>query len=322
MRGTIQQRDDKSWRIRAYVGRDSTGSKRYASRTVHGTHRDAERELSRLRVEVDERRHVASLSMTLNEQLNRWLEVKRQHEQPSTWISYEWVSRKYVRLTGSDLHRAATRLFDVRAGFVGLACAQGGRGSTSGTGRESSPGDGTYLIRYGGGMSVTVLTEAREAAGLSKTDLAERAHTSRSTLSAYEHGRVSPTLETVERILTATGRRLVSIPVLRWEEAEVGRGRTASIPNCLPDLAPHDGLRTFTMPLHLDWSRPGPDVRLADRRERARAYEIVLREGTPADIESIGDGSLLVDLWDELVLPRSLRSAWQPLIDEVLDPDG
>ncbi|MEQ8716931.1 MAG: helix-turn-helix transcriptional regulator [Acidimicrobiales bacterium] len=171
-------------------------------------------------------------------------------------------------------------------------------------------------------MSATVLTEARETAGLSKTDLAERAHTSRSTLSAYEHGRVSPTLETVERLLLATGRRLTSSPVLHWEEVGVGRGRTAAIPDRLPDLTPHEGLRTLTMPLHLDWSRPGRSVRLSDRRERARAYEVVLREGTPGDIESIVDGALLVDLWDELVLPRGLRAAWQPLVDEVVDTDG
>lgn len=60
MRGTIQQQGATSWRIRAYVGRDSTGKKRYVSRTVHGTRRDAEKELSRLLVEVDEGRHVAS----------------------------------------------------------------------------------------------------------------------------------------------------------------------------------------------------------------------------------------------------------------------
>jgi len=180
-------------------------------------------------------------------------------------------------------------------------------------------GDEAYLIRYAAHMSRTLLTEAREAAGLSKTDLAERAHTSRSTLSAYEHGRVSPTLETVERLLHATGRRLASTPVLRWKEVDVGRGRIAAVPDRLPDLTPHDGLRTLTMPLHLDWSRPGRTAHLADRRERARAYEVVLREGTPADIESIVDGALLVDLWNDLVLPSGLQSAWQPLIDAVLN---
>ena len=61
---------------------------------------------------------------------------------------------------------------------------------------------------------------------------------------------------------------------------------------------------------------------MGDRRERGRVYEVALREGTPADIESIVDGALLVDVWDELVLPRAIRSEWQPLIDQVLGSDG
>jgi hypothetical protein len=42
----------------------------------------------------------------------------------------------------------------------------------------------------------------------------------------------------------------------------------------------------------------------------------------PADIESIVDGALLIDVWDEIVVPRAIRSEWQPLIDQVLGSDG
>jgi hypothetical protein len=50
------------------------------------------------------------------------------------------------------------------------------------------------------------------------------------------------------------------------------------------------------------------------RADRARVYEIVLQEGTPADILAYVDGALLVDLWQDLVLPHAVRSAWAPLI--------
>ena len=43
-------------------------------------------------------------------------------------------------------------------------------------------------------------------------------------------------------------------------------------------------------------------------------YEAVLREGGPQDVLTYIDGVLLVDLWDELVLPHDLRAAWAPLI--------
>lgn len=171
-------------------------------------------------------------------------------------------------------------------------------------------------------MSTALLSIAREAAGLSKTDLARRAGTSRPTLSAYEHGRVSPTLDTLERILAATGHRLTVAPVLCWDEVEIGAGRTVAVPSQLPNLPAGEAVRTLALPLHLDWSKPGRVVDLADRRQRARVYEVVLREGRPVDIEAIVDGALLVDLWDDLVLPKRLRTAWQPLIDAAGGPRG
>lgn len=167
-----------------------------------------------------------------------------------------------------------------------------------------------------------LISQAREAAGLSKADLAERAGTSRPTLSAYEHGRVSPTLDTAERILAAAGHRLTTTPIVEWYQVDVGRARSASVPDHLPDLSATEALRSVELPLHIEWSSRRRTVDLADRRQRARIYEVVLREGRPVDIESIVDGALLVDMWNELVLPRRLREAWQPLVDEARGSDG
>ena len=60
----------------------------------------------------------------------------------------------------------------------------------------------------------------------------------------------------------------------------------------------------------MNWSDPGCTFDLADRRQRARCYEAVLREGMPRDIVRYLDGVLLVDLWHDLVLPRQIRSEW------------
>lgn len=38
----------------------------------------------------------------------------------------------------------------------------------------------------------------------------------------------------------------------------------------------------------------------------------------PADILRYIDGALLVDLWPELVVPREVRNAWHPIVDEAL----
>jgi hypothetical protein len=46
----------------------------------------------------------------------------------------------------------------------------------------------------------------------------------------------------------------------------------------------------------------------------------VLREGTKNDLLTYVDGALLVDLWDDLILPASLRTAWEPLIARYRQP--
>ncbi|MCY4493784.1 MAG: helix-turn-helix transcriptional regulator [Acidimicrobiaceae bacterium] len=47
--------------------------------------------------------------------------------------------------------------------------------------------------------------EARARSGLTLRDLAERAETSHSAISAYEKGRMSPTVATLNRIVQAAG---------------------------------------------------------------------------------------------------------------------
>ncbi len=94
------------------------------------------------------------------------------------------------------------------------------------------------------------------------------------------------------------------------------------MPNRLPQLPPERALAVVELPLRLNWSQSGRVFGLSDRGDRARVYEIVLREGGSQDVLTYVDGALLVDLWSELVLPRDLRAAWSPLIDQVLAGSG
>ena len=163
-----------------------------------------------------------------------------------------------------------------------------------------------------------MLESVRHRAGLSQEVLAARAGTSRPTLSAYEHGRKSPTLATVERLLESAGFELTAEPRVTFSEHPMRRGRPIVVADRLWRVAIADALATVTLPLGLNWSRPGATFDLRDRRQRARCYEITLREGMPDDLLRYVDGLLLVDLWDELVLPREVRGAWQPVIDTAL----
>ena len=163
-----------------------------------------------------------------------------------------------------------------------------------------------------------LLRRVRRAAGLSQQELASRAGTSRTAVSAYEHGHKSPSLDTVERLLSSSGYELDVRATTTFTSVAGARGRALLVPDRLPQLAPERALATVTLPLALNWSQPGRVFRLAVRAERARVYEVVLREGSSEDVLRYIDGALLVDLWPELVLPRDVRAAWSPLIAAVL----
>ncbi len=159
-----------------------------------------------------------------------------------------------------------------------------------------------------------LLERIRVSSGLTQEELARRAGTSRPTLSAYEHGRKSPTVATFARILSQAGWDLAAQPHVSFTQQKSAHGKPTWVPDRLPRLDVTCALAAVQLPLHLNWSAPGRIFDLRSRADRARVYEIVLQEGTPADILAYVDGALLVDLWKDLVLPRGVRSAWSPLI--------
>ncbi|MEV0590285.1 helix-turn-helix transcriptional regulator [Nonomuraea cavernae] len=163
--------------------------------------------------------------------------------------------------------------------------------------------DVTFWAERGG----LLLKQARHAASMKQSALASVSGTSRTTLSAYEHGRKSPTLETAGRILDAAGFRLVLEPKIEFT-CGITDGRRFFVPSRLPRLPAAQALGTVW--LH------GAGHDLADRDQRREAYTVLLREGKPEQLLDHVDGVLLVELWDDLVLPAAVRSGWLPLVEE------
>ena len=73
----------------------------------------------------------------------------------------------------------------------------------------------------------------RDSAGLTQAELARRAGTSRPTLSAYEHGRKSPTVATFARLLSEAGWELAAEPHVSFTQY-LARGRPVWVPDRLP----------------------------------------------------------------------------------------
>jgi DNA-binding XRE family transcriptional regulator len=167
-----------------------------------------------------------------------------------------------------------------------------------------------------------LLERVRASSGLTQEELARRAGTSRPTLSAYEHGRKSPTVATFARLLSRAGWELAAQPQVSFTQRPSARGRPTWVPDRLPRLDVARALAVVELPLHLNWSAPGRVFDLRSRADRARVYETVLQEGSPVDILAYVDGALLADLWDDLVLPRAVRSAWAPLVSPSGEAEG
>ena len=132
----------------------------------------------------------------------------------------------------------------------------------------------------------STLKTSRLAAGLTQADLAERTGIARPNIAGYENRRREPLFATALKLLDAANACTEIEPPVTW----------------------------FEPGPHLWWSGPPLELDMGQRPDRCRAYELVLREGSPQDIEALVDAVLLCEAWPDLTLPRSLRAAWAPLI--------
>src|ERR1700753_1749142 len=102
-----------------------------------------------------------------------------------------------------------------------------------------------------------LLERVRISSGLTQEELARRAGTSRPTLSAYEHGRKSPTVATFARLLSQAGWELDAQPHVSFTQHTSAHGKPIWVPDRLPHLDVAKALAAVELPLHLNWSAPG-----------------------------------------------------------------
>ena len=74
--GQIIRRGTRTWLVRVYSGRDVENKKRtYLNQTIHGGLRDAQGHLNKMLGERDRGRKLDSSKQTLNQYLDRWLDL-------------------------------------------------------------------------------------------------------------------------------------------------------------------------------------------------------------------------------------------------------
>ena len=74
--GQIIPRGDHRWLVRVFLGRDPETRRRiYSNRTLRGSFRSAQHYLSGRLAECEQGRELAGEDLTLNQYLDRWLEL-------------------------------------------------------------------------------------------------------------------------------------------------------------------------------------------------------------------------------------------------------
>ena len=114
--GQIVRRGVRAWLVRVYNGRDSeTQKRRYLNQTVHGGLRDAQAHLNKMLSERDRGRNLESSKQTLNQFLDRWLEVcAKPRLRAKSLRDYEGLLRRYVRPRIGTKVLPAISAFDIQ----------------------------------------------------------------------------------------------------------------------------------------------------------------------------------------------------------------
>ena len=90
------------------------------------------------------------------------------------------------------------------------------------------------------------------------------------------------------------------------------QARVVAIPkNFFANLAVERPSGKIILPLHVWWSEPSRVFDLSVAEDLRRAYGLILAEGTEADVRQFIDPSLLMEIWDDLLLPIYVRDAWE-----------
>lgn len=97
MRGQIIRRGHNTFLLRVYLG-EVNGKRRYMSKTVHCTKKEAEAELRNWLGQIERGSYVEPSKLTLGEWLDQWLRVKEQEGAPITSLErYEGDCRLYIK---------------------------------------------------------------------------------------------------------------------------------------------------------------------------------------------------------------------------------
>ncbi len=231
-RGYIRQRKratTTTWEVRVYAGQDpETGKKRWVSKTVRTSKRDAQRVLTKLLSEVDAGSH-SGPDATMADLFQRWQEANRPKWSPSTVDAYAiYIRRHLVPGLGSVLVRHV-RSADLDA-FYGRLLVEGLSGSSVAKCHGIVHRALAQAVRWGW-VPVNV-ADAASPPRAETPDLAppDPEQVRRMLAAVVER---QPMFATFLAVAAATGARRGEVCALRWSDLQLGDEPSVTIGRAL-----------------------------------------------------------------------------------------
>ncbi|MFN2527035.1 MAG: tyrosine-type recombinase/integrase [Actinomycetota bacterium] len=251
MRGNIRRRSKDSWTIQVYAGKDpETGRKRYVSRSIGGSKKDAEAALAKLIRAQETGLDLSAARLTVSAFLDRWLEVWKDRVKPRTHFRYAELIRLHVKPGLGPTSLTKLRPLQLEELYGRL--------------RKQGLGGTTILqihrilhAAFNQGMKWQLLernpTDAVKAPR--KSSLEAAALTIEQIPTLLEAVRGSP-LELPTLIAVGTGMRLGEVLGLRWQDVDLDRAivrirQTLQITMQFDTPKSHRSTRALSLPAFL-----------------------------------------------------------------------
>ncbi len=227
--GHVRERSSGSFELRYFLGTDpATGKRKYATATVKGTRKDAEKELRRLLRALDTGEHVEPSRLTVRDWLATWLGAVQQEVSPKTHERYGEVVDHFLAPALGNLPLAKLAPVHIQEAYNALT--EGGR-------RDGKPGGLAprtrrhihRILSAALARAVEQQLIARNPAEIFRRRLPKVEHRTMTTLTAEQSARLLAALRHSHiywpvLLALATGARRGEVLALRWRNADLDRG--------------------------------------------------------------------------------------------------
>lgn len=127
MKGHIQQRGKRSFRLKFDIGKDANGGRLIDQVTVRGTRKEAEAELAKRLNEVNSGAYVESSKITVNEFLDRWISAYAEgNVSAKTLEGYKSIIQQHLKPAFGPLPLQKLSAFQIQA-YYASCLKDGGR---------------------------------------------------------------------------------------------------------------------------------------------------------------------------------------------------